>query len=151
MNAQTQSSFLDIDSLLDGTLDDIADMPEFKPFAAGAHVCTLKVEQKTIGDTKAPAFEVTLTVVETQELANPEKDEAPKPGDSTNVLYMMNNELGQGSFKKLLAAAAESFGPKKNRELIDDLQGAEALVVTKVRMNKDKTKSYTDIVSLQIV
>lgn len=149
MNAQTQSSFLDIDSLLDGTLDDIADMPEFKPFAAGAHVCTLKVEQKKIGD--APAFEVTLTVVETQELANPEKDTAPKAGDSTNVLYMMNNELGQGSFKKLLAAAAESFGPKKNRELIDDLQGAEALVVTKVRMNKDKTKSYTDIVSLQIV
>lgn len=148
MNAQNQTAF-DLDSLLEGTLDDIADMPEFKPFPAGAHVCSIKIEQKKIGD--APAFEVGLTVVETQELANPEKDEAPKMGDSTNVLYMMNNELGQGSFKKLLVAAAEHFGPKKNGELIADLQGAEALVVTKVRMKKDKTKSYTDIVSLQIV
>ena len=45
MNANTQVS---IDSILDSTLDDLADMPEFKPFPAGAHKCTFDFEAKTI-------------------------------------------------------------------------------------------------------
>ena len=39
-----QTLNLDIDNLLDGTLDDLADAPEFKPFPLGAHKIVMKWE-----------------------------------------------------------------------------------------------------------
>lgn len=141
-------SDFNIDALLDGTLDDLADAPEFKPFPAGTHKVTITISQKKIGT--HPAFEVAMKAIETIELAN--SDDAPlASGSSTSVAYMMDNELGQGNFKKILASLANHYGAKSNRELIADAQNAEVAVVTKVRMNKDKTQSYTDIVELQVI
>lgn len=137
-----------IDSLLDGTLDDLADAPEFKPFPAGTHKVIITIVQKKIGT--HPAFEVGMKAVETLELANSE--EAPlATGATTSVAYMMDNDLGQGNFKKVLASLAAHFGAKSNRELIAEAQNLEVAVVTKVRQNKDKTQSYTDIVELQVI
>lgn len=137
-----------LDSLLDGTLDDLADAPEFKPFPAGTHKVTITIVQKKIGT--HPAFEVGMKAVETIELSN--SDETPlAAGATTSVAYMMDNDIGQGNFKKVLASLANHYGQKSNRELIADAQNAEVLVVTKVRQNKDKTQSYTDIVELQVI
>lgn len=137
-----------LDSLLDGTLDDLADAPEFKPFPAGTHKVTITIVQKKIGT--HPAFEVGMKAVETIELSN--SDETPlAAGATTSVAYMMDNDIGQGNFKKVLASLANRYGQKSNRELIADAQNAEVLVVTKVRQNKDKTQSYTDIVELQVI
>lgn len=148
MNATTQpGAEFNMDALLDGTLDDLADAPEFKPFPAGAHKVTIKIEQKKIGT--HPAFEVSMIAVETIELASPEDTPLVK-GATTSVAYMMDMELGQGNFKKILASLAAHFGAKSNRELIGEAQNLECLVVTKVRLNKDKTQSYTDIVELQV-
>ena len=139
---------IDMDKLLDSTLDDLADAPEFKPFPAGTHKVTITILQKKIGT--HPAFEVGMKAVETIELSN--SDETPlAAGATTSVAYMMDNDLGQGNFKKILASLASHYGAKSNRELISEAQNAEVLVVTKVRMNKDKTQSYTDIVELQVV
>jgi len=137
-----------IDSLLDGTLDDLADAPEFKPFPAGTHKAIVTIIQKKIGT--HPAFEVSLKAIETLELANSEDTPLAKDA-TTSVAYMMDNELGQGNFKKILTSLAGHFGAKSNRELIADAQNLEVLVVTKQRMNKDKTQSYTDIVELAVV
>lgn len=137
-----------LDSLLDGTLDDLADAPEFKPFPAGTHKVTITIVQKKIGT--HPAFEVGMKAVETIELSN--SDETPLAAcATTSVAYMMDNDIGQGNFKKVLASLANHYGQKSNRELIADAQNAEVLVVTKVRQNKDKTQSYTDIVELQVI
>lgn len=137
-----------IDSLLDGTLDDLADAPEFKPFPAGTHKVIITIVQKKIGT--HPAFEVGMKAVETLELAN--NEEAPlATGATTSVAYLMDNDLGQGNFKKVLASLAAHFGAKSNRELIAEAQNLEVAVVTKVRQNKDKTQSYTDIVELQVI
>ena len=139
---------IDMDKLLDSTLDDLADAPEFKPFPAGTHKVTLTIAQKKIGT--HPAFEVGMKAIETIELSN--SDETPiAAGATTSVAYMMDNEMGQGNFKKILASLASHYGAKSNRDLISEAQNAEVLVVTKVRMNKDKTQSYTDIVELQVV
>jgi hypothetical protein len=141
-------SDFNIDSLLDGTLDDLADAPEFKPFPAGTHKVIITIVQKKIGT--HPAFEVGMKAVETLELANSE--EAPlAAGATTSVAYMMDNDLGQGNFKKILASLAAHFGAKSNRELIAEAQNLEVAVVTKVRPNKDKTQMYTDIVELQVI
>lgn len=146
MTIDTQA--FNIDSLLDGTLDDLADAPEFKPFPAGTHKVNIQIAQKMIG--KHPAFEISMTAVETLELSNP-SDEPLKQGATTSVAYMMDIEIGQGNFKKILSSLASHYGAKSNRLLIEEAQGAEVLVVTKVRANKDKTQSYTDIVELQVV
>jgi hypothetical protein len=141
-------SEFNIDSLLDGTLDDLADAPEFKPFPAGSHKVMIAITQKVIN--KHPAFEVFMKAVETLELAN--ADDTPlAPGATTSVAYMMDNEMGQGNFKKILASLSEHFGAKSNRDLIGDAQNLECVVVTKVRQNKDKTQSYTEIVELGVV
>jgi len=142
----------DVDALLDGTLDDLADMPEFKPFPVGTHAVVLQIVDKTAAKDRVnghPGFEIRMKAVETLELAN--SDDTPLvAGAETSVLYLLDNEMGQGSFKKILASAAEHFGAKSNRELIADLQGATVAVVTKQRQNKDKTQTYTDIVELKV-
>ena len=142
----------DIDAMLDGTLDDLADLPEFKPYPAGTHAVILTIVDKTAAKNRVnnhPGFEVKMKAVETLELAN--SDETPLvAGAETSVLYLLDNPIGQGSFKKLLASAAEHFGAKSNRELIADLQGATVAVVTRQRSNKDKTQMYTDIVEMKV-
>lgn len=142
------SDNFDMDSLLDGTLDDLADAPEFKPFPAGTHKVTLAITQKKIGT--HPAFEVEMTAVETIELSDT-SEEPLKAGAKASVAYLMDRELGQGNFKKLLKSFAAHYGEKSNRELIAEAQNAEVLVVTKTRQNKEKTQTYTDIVELQVV
>lgn len=137
-----------MDAMLDGVLDDLADAPEFKPFPAGTHKVTITIAQKKIGT--HPAFEISMKAIETIELSNPE-DTPLATGATTSVAYMMDIEIGQGNFKKILASLASHYGAKSNRELIADAQNAEVLVVTKVRMNKDKTQSYTDIIELQVI
>lgn len=155
MNASNKQ--VDLDSLLDSTLDDLADMPEFKPFPAGAHRATIHMEVKLVND--IPSLDIKLTGIETVELANPE-DTPLKEGDSTNQLIMLKkkdgtkNEFSEGKMKELLKPLASQFGTATNRETIEASNGAEVLVVTKLRKddrNKDDIKYYTEIVSWQVV
>lgn len=138
-----------IDSLLDGTLDDLADVPEFKPFPAGAHKVSVSLEYKVIN--KHPSYIVKMTAIETMELHDATKDEPLIAGAKADVAYMLDNEIGQGNFKRVMIAAANKFGKKSNRELVEDLKNVEAIVITKVRQNKDKTQSYTDITEIEIL
>jgi hypothetical protein len=147
------SEEFNVDSILDGTLDDLADMPEFKAYPVGTHRCTMNWTNKTAKKdwiNGHPAYVLDLKAIETLELANTE-DTPLTAGDETGIMFMLDNELGQGSFKKILTALAESFGAMSNRELIAASANAEVLVVTKQRANKEKTKSYTDVVELKVV
>lgn len=154
---------LSMDDLLDGTLDDLADVPEFKPFPAGAHKLRIFFDAaKKIND--MPAIEVKLVHVETVEL-NDANDVEPKPGDSTNVIYILKkkddkgntvrNELAEGQFKMLLSQLAPAFPEaKNNREIMEMSEGYEVLGVTSVRENKkDKNniKRYTSLDKVEIL
>lgn len=142
-------SEFNIDSILDGTLDDLADLPEFKPFPAGTHKAVLTMEQKVVN--KHPAIEVKLKALETIELPAGSEAEPVSVGQEGTVLYMLDNELGQGKFKKLLKQLAEHYGEgKTNRQIMEESQNAEVLVVTTLRPNKDKTKMYMDIDSIVV-
>jgi len=138
----------DINSLLDGTLDDLADMPEFKPFPAGTHRVIFNLEYKIVN--KHPSYEAKMKAEETIELADAAETPLVK-GAETSVLYMLDNEIGQGMFKKILASMAAKFGAMSNRDLIAEAKNLEVLVVTKTRANKEKTQTYTDIVELQVL
>jgi len=141
-------SEVNVDSLLDGNLDDLADLPEFKAFPNGAHRVTIKFEQKKIKD--HPCIEMGMKLISTEEMSDPA--ETPlQPGAETSVLYMLDNEIGQGKFKDVIKQLQVSTGPMTNRETLAAAQGMEVLVTTKVRYSEDKTRSFTDVVKLLVL
>lgn len=137
-----------LDSLLDMNLDDLADLPEFKVFPAGAHRCTLAWESKSVND--KPSLECKLRLVETVEFADP--SETPmEAGTESSMLFQLQNEFSQGKLKEVIKPLAEHFGVGKLSEVIEASKGVEVLAITKQRMNKDKTQTYLDIVKLQVL
>ena len=137
-----------LDALLDQNLDDIADLPEFKPFPAGAHRCTIKFESKEVNG--HPAVEMKVTAIETLELADPSQTPLAA-GDSTGILFMLDNEFGAGALKAVCAPLAAHYGTKKISETLAAAEDSEVVLVTKVTTNKDKTQKYTAVVSLTLV
>jgi hypothetical protein len=154
---------LDIDSLLDGTLDDLADAPEFKPFPIGAHKIVMKWETKQLDDKKMAGKKNTIVTLQMKALETVEtpagSDEVCSPGQEENIGFFLVHhsspkamEIGQGAFKEIMKSLAAHYGAKSNRELMADSQGAEALVTTGLRADKtDKTKKYTTLEKLMIV
>ena len=137
-----------IDSLLDLSLDDIADLPEFKVFPIGAHQCTISFEKKQIGT--HPVVEMKLVAIATVKLADP--TETPlEAGTESSVAFMLDNEYGMGNMKKVMTPLAQYFGLSKVQEIIEASKGLEVLVVTKQRQNKEKTQTYLEIVSIQVI
>lgn len=145
----TQDNSPSIDSLLDMQLDDLADLPAFVPFPPGLHQCVLNFSQKKIGT--HPAIEIKLTVLETLELADPSAT-PPAKGDTSSVAYMLDNEYGQGAFKKVAAALQAHFTDAKSLgAIIKEAEGCTCNVVTKLRGDKkDTSKFYLDVVELQV-
>lgn len=151
---------VNIDDLLDGTLDDLADAPSFKPFAAGAHQCKLNWEVTAINE--IPTVKLKLTHVATLELVT-DTDVAPVAGDTTEVAFMLKkndgtkNELGEGQWKAILASLKEGgVGGEgaTNREVMAASENMEVVVVTTVRVNKkdpQDIKYYTGIKSVSVI
>lgn len=155
-----------MDDLLDGTLDDLADMPEFKPFASGAHKLKLNFDAtKKVND--MPAIEVKLTCIESVELSpthdtQGEEIAPPAPGDTTNVLFILKkkdesgkvvrNELAEGQFKKLMQDLQPMFPEATNaRAIMEAAEGYEVLGVTSQRVNKKDPKNVKVYTSLDSV
>lgn len=140
----------DVDSLLDSTLDDLADLPEFKAFPAGMHKVGIKFEVKKIGD--KTGIEMAMKYIEPLELADA-AEVPPKAGDTSNVVYFLDNELGQGQFKNIMLALRPTFGETlTNRQLMEAAANAEVAVVTKQRKDKnDATKVYTQVTKLEVI
>lgn len=144
-----KESQVDIDALLEGTLDDIADLPEFKAFPAGTHKCDFRWEYKKINE--HPTYIMKLKAVETIEMPADSKDQPLVAGAETSVNFMLDNDVGQGKWKEVMTVIAEKFGAKKNKELIAESDGCQAVFVTKQRVKKENGEvvaTYTDIVEM---
>lgn len=137
-----------LDDILDSSIDDLADMPEFAIYPAGVHRVLLKLESKEVN--KHPAIEAKMVAIETVELADA-SDTPLADGAEGSSLYMLDNEFGQGKFKVLAKELAAALGVSKISEVIEATAGGiEVVVVTKVRHNKDKTQSYTEITKVSL-
>lgn len=154
MNSENQT-INSIDDLLDMQLDDLADMPEFKPFPDGVHRVILNFKQEPVNN--IPTITIKLTAQETLEATNPAGD-VVKQGDTTNVMLMLKNkngsinEFSQGTLKLVLGSLAPTLGTTTTRETLEAAEGIECAVVTKQRANKsdpNDIKWNTTIVSCQ--
>jgi hypothetical protein len=134
---------LDLDSILDSSIDDLADLPEFAVFPNGVHRVIINFEQKEVN--KHPSIELQMKAIETVELANPAADTPLVAGAESSVLFMLDNEFGQGKFKSIVKVLAAALGTSTIKDTVEAAAGMEVQVVCKVRQNKDKTQSYTDV------
>jgi hypothetical protein len=142
----------DLDSLLDTTLDDLEDLPSFKPFPAGAHQCTATFEQKDIGG--RAAIELNFTLKETLELADPNlpESERSKPGDTANTMFLLENEYGRGNLKKCAAPFAEALNLSSLRDVVEQVRDVECVIISSIRVDKnDPDKKYLNVKEIQIV
>lgn len=137
-----------IENLLDSTLDDLADLPAFRPFVPGAHRVALSLEVKEVSSKLC--VEAKFKLLETLEQSDP--TEAPmEPGTEGNILLQLNNPFGQGKLKEILKVIAGHFGPATNKKLIEQTKNLEVLAVTKIRKSKTTDAEYTELVSIQII
>ncbi len=143
-----------IDDLLDATLDDLEDLPEFKPFPPGAHKVEASFELKKIND-KA-AIELDFKLLETVELSDPAlpEEEQSKPGDTSNTMFMLDNEYGRGNLKKTAAPFYEALGCSSLRELCETAKNIECMIITSIRVDKkdpDDVRRYLNVKEIQVV
>ena len=139
-----------IDDLLDITLDDLEDLPEFKPYPAGVHKVLLSMEKKEVN--KHPCVEISLKLIETLELAEPTKDEAPKAGATSSVLCMMDNEFGRGNFKLIAIPIGQALSISKAADVVEAAKDIECLVVTTIKIDKlDKSIERMNIKAVSVV
>lgn len=139
----------DLDTLLDATLDDLEDLPTFTPFAAGAHRVLASLESKEING--KPCVELTLKLVEVMELVDTNGTQ-PQPGDTSNTLYFLDNEIGRGKFKAVASSFGEALGLSNLREIVEQVTDVECVIVNSVTTDKnDPDKKYLNIKELQVV
>lgn len=128
-----------LDQLLDGTLDDLADVPEFAPFPAGIHLVTIAWNQKTVADGKA-GYELKFSAIETREAADPDQVVSKGQVDSVFFFLVHPNEKfrdsQQGAFKGIIKALAETFPASSTKGVIEASNGAECLIVTSLKAEK---------------
>lgn len=133
--SNAENNFLDMDSLLDATVDQLADTPEFKPFPTGTHLCVLTLEQRN-KDPKKPAISWKLTAIETIELKDAEKDQPVKAGDTCSGLFSFVkddgtvNELAQGQFKEIMRPLSGHFKTASNRDTLAAVAEGVTVAVT---------------------
>lgn len=133
---------------MDMSLDDIDDLPSFGAWPKIAAKLSYTWEEKDIGDHKA--IEVKLTCIEVVELGETEDAlnfPTPKPGDTTNLLFMRDNEYGLDNLKKFLTPIRDHFKTDgKVRSTLDAGKGAEILALVDRRQDKkDPSKHYNSI------
>jgi len=156
---------VDMDALLDGTLDDLADIPEFRPWPNGAHKAKIVWDlAKTIdGVYKVEGQEssglkrfigLDAVAIETVELPAGSTDKPLEVGSKANWLFDLTTERGQGSFKAIMASLAEHYGAKSPRELMTDSMNAEVVIFVKqwtAKKGNSAGKTFANIDNLMVV
>jgi len=138
-----------VTDLLDEKLDDLEDLPEFKPFPPGAHQVTASFSSDEINGKAVVKLDFKLISV--QELANPE-DVEPKPGDTAGTIFMLDNEFGRGNLKKLAKPFQEALGLSTIREIVEQAKDVECVILTSIRVDKkDPDREYLNVKEIHIV
>jgi hypothetical protein len=139
----------ELDDLLDMTLDDLADLPEFKPYPAGVHRAKATMEIKEIN--KKKAVELSFKYVSCEELAD-DTEATPAADDVASCMYFLDNEFGQGGLKKVAVPLGEALQLTSLGEIIGQTVDIDCIIVTNIQTDKtDETKRYMRIVDLAVV
>jgi len=135
--------------LLDAKLDDLADLPEFKPFAAGVHKVLATFGTKEINSSTVVTLD--FVYMECIELADANEAE-PKAGDTANTMFMLDNEFGQGNLKKCALPFCAALELTTIREVIEGVKDVECIIISSIRKDKtDPDKKYLQVKEIDVV
>lgn len=141
--------------LLDATLDDMKDLPQWITFPAGVYKVkpSVKMEKKKVKNEEVTVITVGATLLEVREINNKE-EVAPEIGAVTSVAYNWENEYGQGGLKNLLKPIGAATGAAKVTDLLELLNTADSVLLVmgvregKAQDNKPAAKfqQFTDLI-----
>ena len=144
---------LDLDTM---SLDDIDDLPSFKPFPTGAYLVNLAegINFKLIGTHKDSA-EIPLVLKEIlAEIDKSDLDDGelpPKAGDKCNVLYMTDNVTGAGFLKEFLKPLAKVTGPMPLRQMGKIIKGMDVAIIGVRTYDKVKDRYNFNVKQISVV
>lgn len=125
---------LDLDNL---SIDDIEDLPEFGAWPAGSYTALATMERKTVAN--HPCVELSLKLQNAEALNNP-AEEAPREGSETSILFMLDNEFGLGSFKKVAKIARDYFGCGSGiNDIVANVNAATVVITLTAKNDKNGT------------
>lgn len=143
-NSNESKDLSDIDSIMDSTIDDLADYVPFEPFPLGSYKCQLSYEADTIGEKELPAIRITFTLLEVIEMVKP-GSVAPEEGRKVSIVYIMvkkdgdPNAMGQGQLKEqILTPLKEVYGGDKISEILGAADGSSVICTFSIRRRKNK-------------
>jgi hypothetical protein len=129
----------DTNDILDGTIDDLADLPSNAAFPAGCHLATMFLSAPKPKPGKKQQVVAKFVYKSTEEMADA-TSEAPNPGDESTMFISLfkkdgdKNEYGEGQLKQLLAPLVDAGLTGSKRELIDATKpGVDVRIVTGTR------------------
>jgi len=125
LNAEQKAKLDSMTSLLDGTLDDIEDLPGFIQLPTGAYKVKLAEGFRNKIISEKAAIDLPMTVVEIIELGNPEQAPEVKVGDIATLAWMMDNETGKGFFKEAIRPIYTFLNAKSYNEAMTNSKGLE--------------------------
>lgn len=151
-----QPNMQSMEDLLNSSVDQLADLKEFKPLPVGQYRMIFDWEKS-----EAPlGVRMTLRVQEVIELADPSEEnmaDASAPDAKETILFAFFNKdgepnsFGQGQLKLIVSdVLAPVFGGNNTGETLNNAKGAEVIAVLAHRSNtKDgETKTYPSLKSL---
>lgn len=158
---------LDNFDLLDGTLDDLADLKKFEPLPAGSY--RMGITWETPDHEEFRIVQMKLTNLECLEVPGVAEESMPEVGKAATFYMRLQrldgepmlwkdgskNDQDQGRFKEILLALAPTFNPDgslTNRGMIEASEGAEVIATLKVRASKaDKDMKFNEIKAIALV
>lgn len=135
--------------LLDGTIDDLADLKAFEPLPKGSYLLAIKWSRKDIND--MPALILDMSVIEVLELVDNSK-EPPATGATTNIAFILKkkdggrNEVSEGQLKEIVKVLAPVVGGATIGEIITNSEGAQIVATIGIRTSKDDPDKKYNII-----
>jgi hypothetical protein len=144
-------SNVDLETLLDTDLSQVADLPEFYTPENGVYLATIDSIVTSTKTNKSGEY-VDATI---KYLLHANLDEAgePVPDNAMNTesYNLSNAEFGLPKFKKITSAIAAALGTTNLRAVIEGAAGMQVVITVKNRKDKaDKDRVYFSVAELAL-
>lgn len=157
---------MDMLDLLDGKLEDLADLQKFEPFPAGSYRFQQSWEFPEDDEIVIVAYK--LKLLEVLDCPNVAEDKIPQVDKECTFWMRLQHKDGspltwdngdpntqdQGRLKEILTVLAPLFNPDgslTNRQLIEASEGGEVIATLKVKASKkDKDVKFNEIKTMAI-
>jgi|WetSurMetagenome_2_1015567.scaffolds.fasta_scaffold71012_5 hypothetical protein len=147
-----EGASMNLASLLDASIDDLADLPPMEAPPTGFYNFNLKLTtNRKINEKEAVIME--LEVREVLEVSNPEEAEQVKVGQKFSEAFILGNEISIGRMKIALKPIGDALGLGKISDIVAATSAGIMIAATcKRRIDKnDPEKKYASLSNITVI